>query len=63
MQGSFEERLAAYLGKQIREDTTAVYGMHSSTRRHLALCTPDVLHDMLFEVNSILHIHCVLPYR
>lgn len=26
-QGSFEERLAAYLGKQIREDQTAVYGM------------------------------------
>ena len=26
VQSSYEERLAAYLGKQIREDTTAVYG-------------------------------------
>lgn len=30
MQSSYEERLAAYLGKQIREDTTAVYGASSS---------------------------------
>jgi Protein DA1 len=30
VQGSYEERLAAYLGKQIREDTTAVYGASSS---------------------------------